>query len=263
MITAPLSGGKYERPAIYWFLWGFIMTYVVLIFVWTCIGVNNTSFVHTWFREPGMPGAELISHRNSFTSISLRLTIVVQLLTPFVIMLMIAYRSKAMWSVVCVGILLLGFIISTFSWAALSDAYSHCNKQDQYGNICNDPKLCCIPEIRANPGNHCPNTVDCATPLMFDDVSPRDDFLLLYWIHFTLWLLMAFFFIIMLVIWYSPAEQLPTTVEPEASEKQDIEEPEETVSAASKVTDALVSGLAPMSGVVARRRKVKRSGVLK
>ena len=245
---------KYEtNQYVYWFLWCFVVAYVVVTTVWIAIFINNTSITHTWFKVPGAPGTELTSQRNSFTSISLRIAICAHLFIPIWIMTLIAYRSNVFISLLTLVAVGLSFVLCLWSLVALGDMYSHCNGQNQYGNLCNDPKWCCVHEILTNPANMCPNTIDCAPPLSFDDVGPNETFLGLFWMNFTLIVLQMVYLIVMVIIWrwpYAPAMELPVTVE-EEPEPQEEEEPEEEE---QQPKSTFIESLAPITTKTTRRR---------
>lgn len=248
----PLLAGKYKtNPYIFWFLWSFIIAYTVLVTIWMVIYIQNISIVYTWFKNPGMPGVELTSLRGSFTSIVLRIVIIVHPWVPFIIMSLIAYRSNTVLSFGSLVLLLIGFVLCIFGLVVLGDQYSHCNGQNQFGNICNDPRWCCVHEILINTANSCPNSgVDCATPLTFDDIGPNDTFLGLFWFHFTMTMLQLVFFIAMGIIWrYDPAESLGYNSVPSAPSSTELDIPEEEEEKAPPppvpVQSALVSSLMP------------------
>lgn len=221
MISPPFLNKYKNNPYVYWFLWAFVVTYVSLVIVWIVIFVQNTSFVYTWFKTPGLPGAALTSLRGSFTSISLRFAIVIHPWVPFFIMTMIAYRSNAVLSIGAFGCVCVGFILCFFAMAVLADSYSHCNGQEQFGNICNDPLWCCVSEIRANVANGCPNTIDCDPPLSFDDVNPNGTFLGLFWMHVVMTILQGLYIVITAYVWSRPA---PVKTEKEEQEEEEEEE---------------------------------------
>lgn len=248
-----MVGDKYTSNSyVYWFLWCFVVAYVVVTTVWIAIFINNASITYTWFKYPGAPGTQLTSLRNSFTSVTLRIAIVCHLFVPIFVMTLIGYRSNTVISLgtlVAVGI---AFIMCLFSLIALGDMYSHCNGQNQYGNLCNDPKWCCVHEILTNRANGCPNTVDCAPPLNFDDVHPNQTFLGLFWMDFTLVILQAVYLGVMIVIWRwpdAPEMELPMTQE-EAPQEEEEEEPEP---AAAPIKSTFIESLAPITATRKRR----------
>lgn len=239
MITGPFAGKYKDNPYVYWFLWSLIVTYVVLVTVWIVIFVQNTSPVHTWFKTPGMPGAELTSFRASFAMIVLRIAIVIHPWVPFIIMFMIAYRKNLTLSIGAFLLIGIGFVLCFFAFTVLSDRYSHCNGQEQYGNPCNSPLLCCVNEIRSNPANMCPNTVDCDSPLTLDDVKPNPVFEGLYWIHFVMMVLQGLYIGMTFFIWTLPVKKEKQEEEEEQPEKA----PQELTKAAPTITQHLVGGL--------------------
>ena len=250
----PIIGTKYDTSKwFFWLLWIFIIIYTVLMMIWITVYVQNITITHTWFKTPGLPGNELTSYRNSFTAILIRMTIWVHLFVPFVIMAMIAYRRVALLSYILYGILIVFFFICFFCMSGLADQYSRCNGQDQFGNICNDPKWCCVTEIWNHPANMCPNTLDCTPPLTIDDVHPRSDFLGLFWIHFVLMICLLGFLILITYFWRT-TEDSP---EEEIEEEEILEEEQEVEKEAPAIeyTNSLVTGLEP----VMRRRRVTHS----
>lgn len=257
MVTGPFAGKYKNNPYVYWFLWCFVITYVALVTVWVVIYVQNISIVHTWFKHPGMPGAELTSLRGSFTSVVLRIAIVIHPWVPFFVMFMIAYRKNV---TLCIGAFVLmsvGFLLCFFAFTVLSDQYSHCNGQEQYGNLCNSLLWCCVNEIRSNPANMCPNTIDCATPLTFDDVRANPTFEGLYWIHVVLTMLQGMYIGMTFFIWYLPEEK--EKVEEEQQQPLDTDEadptPEDFTKTAPPVASVITQNLV---GGLSRRRTTHR-----
>lgn len=216
----PLSQGKYKRNVyIYGFMTVFWVTYACVAIVWTVVPVHNLAITHTYFQAPGMPGAKLTSFRGSLTSIAISILIVIHNCWPIAVLTVILFRKNAIISLTLLAIMFVTFVITLFGLAVLGNQYSHCNGQNQYGNICNALNLCCVHEILIESNNHCPNTIDCAVPLTLDDVGPNTTFLQLFWINFVMFVLQLIFFIVMVVIWATPVgeeeteEQEPTTEE--------------------------------------------------
>lgn len=223
MLTPPLAGKYKNNPYNYWFLWCFVITNIVLVTVWCVIYVQNINFVHTWFKIPGMPGASLTSLRNSFTSIVVRLAIPGHIFTAVMVMSMIMFRKNLVLSIGCLVVLGIFFVLDFFTLVVLGDAYSHCNGQEQYGNICNSKDYCCVHEILINPANMCPDTIDCSTPLTFDDVDPNPTFLGFFWVHFVMTMLLLAYFVAIAIIWKQPAKEEDEDEEEEEVQQQDEE----------------------------------------
>lgn len=212
---------------LYWWLWALVIVYTVLLVVWIAVSVNSVAITHTYFKNPGAPGAQLDSLRGSFTTVALRIGIIFNMIALAWIISMIAYRNNVVLSIGFFVLFVIGAVVAFFTMVALSDQYSHCNGQNQWGNLCNAPNYCCAHEIWTNPDNGCPNTFDCATPLTIDDLAPNDNFLSLFWIHFVLLLLHIAYIVTCIVGWrmLDSTQQNGEDVEEPEPEKTVVEQP--------------------------------------
>lgn len=170
----------------YWFIWIFIVLYTIGTGIYIGVFIQNFNITYTYFANPGAPGSELVSLRGSFTDVVVRMSVFGHVLSIMFLMCLIAYRKSFGAQVVWFGLYFLCFLLVLLNLGAGLSAYTHCNNQNQFGNICNDFKYCCPEEIYSNPANRCPNTMPCDPPLQRSDLKPNRDFLGLFWLNFIL-----------------------------------------------------------------------------
>jgi hypothetical protein len=237
---------NYETSSFtYWFVWIYIILFSTLLLVYFIIPINNVNVTHTWFLNPATPGSILTSERMGFVSISIRMGIIAGMVALTSMFFMVGYRK----SFVPFGAFITTMIIWFFTYTVLSDQYAHCNGQGQFGNICNAKNLCCVHEILINPANHCPTMIDCAIPVLLEDVTPDAQFLWLYWLHFgiliagILWVVASFaFFFSVEKKDKEPQEEPQEEPEPLAPEEFKKLPPPTSVPSNS----SLISGLTPI-----------------
>ena len=169
-----IKPGNYETSRLlFWFLWGFVAIWSILLLFWIGVYVQNNAPAHTWFKTAGSLGDTLFSLRDSFVAISVRMGIVSVIAIPFIVCAIIGLRQ----SYIPFILFILASILTFFAFATLSDQYVNCNGANQYGNLCNDAKY---------------GTVGL-------DLAPNDDFLGLYWM-LVVFLLAEWVFIVVLVV---------------------------------------------------------------
>lgn len=207
-----------KRASLYWAIWVFVLLYVIGTGIYLGFFVHNVSFLHTWFARPSVPGDMLVSFRNGFASVSVRISVFSHVLSVFFIMTMLSFRKIYGCNIIWFVLYVVCFLLSLVTLAALSGQYAHCNGQNQFGNVCNDRKWCCVPEIFSNLANKCPNTLPCDPPVTQDDLRANSDFLGLYWLNFILLVLQAVF--IGLTIWVLYKKEDQPTEEKEEEEEQ-------------------------------------------
>lgn len=212
-----------RKPWFYWLLWIFLIIYtIVLGGVYLGLFVHNSSPLHSWFTKPGLPGDELVSFRGSFTVAMIRVSVFSHLFFLMFGMCLIAFRKTYGCNVVWFALILVCAILALIAWAAFTSSYSHCNGLNEFGNLCNDPRYCCVAEVLAAT-TFCPNVLPCAAPpVTLGELHPRGDFLGLYWTHTILFLMQGFF--VGLVVW-----SMSLSPEEDEEEKEKEEEEEENV----------------------------------
>ncbi len=114
---------------------------------------------------------------------------------------------------------------------------SHCTHKTSLTSV----SACPVNEIRSNPANMCPNTIDCDPPLTLDDIDPNKTFEGLYWIHFVLMLLQALYLGMTIFIWYLPAKK--EKVEEQEEEEEQVDDTPKQPPQVSPITQQLVGGL--------------------
>ncbi len=185
----------YSTPKVYWATWIFIVAYGALAVVFFSVFVQNNSPIYTWFASLGAPGSSLVSYRNTFLAISIRLTIFAHVLFIPFIMGMIYSRETQPASITYFALLLVLIIFTIISIATTSSAYASCNSS--FGNLCNSPNYCCVNV--GVPG--CSNPLPCPGMLP-SDLTPNIEFVGLYWVNFVLFL-MQLGFVITVIMLYS------------------------------------------------------------
>jgi hypothetical protein len=211
-----------KRQTLYWVVWVFILLNVIGVGIYLGFFVHNVAFLHTWFANPSTPGDMLVSFRNGFASVSVRISVFSQVLSLFFIMTMLAFRKIYGCNIIWFALYIVCVCLSLVTLAALSGAYAHCNGQNQFGNVCNDRKWCCVPEIYSNLANKCPNTLPCDPPVTLDDLRANSDFLGLYWMHFILLVFQAFFVGLTVYVIYKQQYHPPAK---ETEEEMEEEQP--------------------------------------
>ena len=186
---------------VYWVVWGWFALFLIGNILYVGLFVQNNSSTYTWFRNPGAPGTMLSSKRGTFEDISIRLSIIGNLVTLAVVCSWIMYRQNFGCNIL--WILLFGVMIfmTLLGNMGMGRFYNECNGQLQYGNICNDQNWCCVNEIFGNPLNGCPNTVPCAIPKSLNDLHPNQDFMGLFWLNFIMLVFQCAFLVFTIIFW--------------------------------------------------------------
>ena len=212
-----IKPGNYETSRLlFWFLWGFVAIWSILLLFWIGVYVQNNAPAHTWFKTAGSLGDTLFSLRDSFVAISVRMGIVSIIAIPFIVCAIIGLRQ----SYIPFVLFILASILTFFAFATLSDQYVNCNGANQYGNLCNDAKY---------------GTVGL-------DLAANGDFLGLYWL-LVVFLLAEWVFIIVLVV-VRIAERGGEAADGSAEEEEKTERGGEAAVSSAK-ENALVTALAP------------------
>ena len=212
-----IKPGNYETSRLlFWFLWGFVAIWSILLLFWIGVYVQNNAPAHTWFKTAGSLGDTLFSLRDSFVAISVRMGIVSIIAIPFIVCAIIGLRQ----SYIPFILFIIASILTFFAFATLSDQYVNCNGANQYGNLCNDAKY---------------GTVGL-------DLAANGDFLGLYWL-LVVFLLAEWVFIIVLVV-VRIAERGGEAADGSAEEEEKTERGGEAAVSSAK-ENALVTALAP------------------
>lgn len=219
-----IKPGNYETSRLlFWFLWGFVAIWSILLLFWIGVYVQNNAPAHTWFKTAGSLGDTLFSLRDSFVAISVRMGIVSIIAIPFIVCAIIGLRQ----SYIPFILFIIASILTFFAFATLSDQYVNCNGANQYGNLCNDAKY---------------GTVGL-------DLAANDDFLGLYWM-LVIFLLAEWVFIVVLVVvrvtgaFGGGGEAAEGSVEEEEKTEAGAERGGEAAVGSAK-ENALVTALAP------------------
>ena len=195
-----------KDKGIRWFISIFTFFFVIGIIVYVGVFINNISFLHTYFKNPGMPGV-LTSDRYKFNWVITMLTIVVHVVILLSIYCMIIYRHDYGCNILWFGLIILFFGLLLFIIAAYSIQYSNCNHPTDPDNICNDLKWCCV--NFNNPANKCPNSIPCIPPITQSDLTPNLDFLNLFWYNVTIAGLYLLFILIIIFYWFNENPEIP------------------------------------------------------
>jgi hypothetical protein len=170
-----IKEGSYETNRwVFWFLWGFVIVWSILLLFWIGVYVQNNGPAYTWFKTAGSLGTTLFSLRDSFVAILVRMGIVSCIAIPFIVCALIGLRTT---SYIPFALFIIASILTFFAFSALSDQYVNCNGANQYGNLCNDAKY---------------GTFGA-------ELAPNDDFIGLYWM-IVVFLLLEWAFIAVLVV---------------------------------------------------------------
>jgi len=205
----------YSNPKVYWVTWLFIVAYVALAAVFFSVFIQNNSPIYTWFANLGAPGSALVSYRNTFVAISVRLAIIAHtMIIPF-LMGMIYTRATRAAAITFFALILVLVIFTLLSVAGTGSAYGSCNVA--FGNLCNSLDFCCVNV--GVPG--CNNPLPCPG-ILPSDLTPNIEFLGLFWMNFVLFL-MQLAFVITTIFLYVQDEETPPPPPPPAAE----EEPEQ------------------------------------
>ncbi len=205
----------YSTPKVYWATWLFIVAYIALAVVFFSVFVQNNSPIHTWFANLGAPGSSLVSYRNTFLSISIRLAIIAHtMMIPF-LMGMIYTRENRPAAITFFALILVLLIFTLLSVAATGSAYGSCNTW--FGNLCNSKKFCCVNV--GVPG--CNNPLPCPG-LLPSDLTPNIEFLGLFWVNFVLFL-MQLAFVITTTYLYSTEMAVSPQQPPQKEEEVEAE----------------------------------------
>jgi len=217
----PLHPWYDTSKVLYYFVWIFFIIYAVGTLVFF-IFIQNNSVVYTWFANPGSPGTELTSKRGSFIDVMVRLSVVAHIMFCGLIASMVLNRKNYGCNIFWVIIIALAILTTMLCIFALSADYVNCNAQNQFGNLCNDLNWCNVNEIRANTNNRCPDPSPSPTPALFSSLSPKVDFLGLFWVNVCLCVFEIVYLSILSYYWSleSEYEIIPSTSSPE--EEQDI-----------------------------------------
>lgn len=186
---------------LYYFIWIFFITYVIGTGVFFLF-VQNNSVTYTWFSSPGNPGASLSSRRGSFLDVTVRLIIIVHIIFCGLVATMVLYRKNYGCNILWIILIILSILTVALGILALAREYANCNNQNEYGNLCNDPNWCNVNEIRMNPVNRCPDPSPSPSPALLSSLSPKPDFLGLFWTNFILFL-MELTYLAMLIYYWS------------------------------------------------------------
>lgn len=185
---------------LYYFIWIFFIIYVIGTGVFFLF-VQNNSVVYDWFSSPGNPGASLSSRRGSFLDVAVRLIIIIHIIFCGLIASMILYRKNFGCNILWVILIAISILIVALGLLALAREYVNCNKQNEYGNLCNDPNWCNVNEIRMNLENRCPDPNPSPSPALLSSLSPKPDFLGLFWTNFILLLMQIAYLVLIIYYW--------------------------------------------------------------
>ncbi len=202
----------YERPFGYWAIWSFIVAYVILTSVFLSLYVHNLTIIHTWFSNLGAPGASLLSFRNTFAVIMIRIAIVIHIMSTSLIMLMIYNRADRRISIILFSIYVAGAALLLISIGATGAQYSSCNRE--YGNFCNDPLYCAA--------YGCSGSFPSSDPVVLPaDLKANADFLGLFWMNFVLFIMQLGFIGVVFYfdVYDSDPPDLPLPAVPEPVEE--------------------------------------------
>lgn len=195
------------RPLFYWFLWIFVIVYIIGSFLYTALFVQNNASKYTYFKNPGMPGAELSSKRYLFVDIAVRLSIIGHVIIPALVMCMIFFKKSLGCNIFWIILFAIAFLCILVGLFGLSTDYAGCNGNNQYGNLCNSLDWCCVETVYSQPYNGCPNVLPCDVPRIQEDLNPNPDFLGLYWTGFILWFFDVVFIIVIGWHWSMDPEE--------------------------------------------------------
>ena len=204
--------------SLYWFLWVFIVLYVIGLIIWLSVFVNNLSPTFTYFRYAGAPGTTLTNYRNTFVSVMVSIAVLSHGLSVACAMLMLVFRTDYGCNILWATIYVFCGLLILLSIAVLGNEYSFCNQV--YGNLCNDPRICQVPQIYMDTTFGCSNTLT-TTPIALSDLQANSDFLGLFWLNFILFIGMLIFLGVTFYYW---------TVTPAAAQQhlEQLDEPDES-----------------------------------
>lgn len=203
-----------EDRTMQWTIVIFIFLFVVGFFIYTSVAVNNLSFEHTYFKNPGMPGV-LTSTRYSFPWIVVMISIVAMGVLWLFICFMIVFRDNYGCHMLWFFLYFLAMALLIFALVMLSVQYADCNTQPD--NLCNDKRWCCVNFL--DPANGCPNTAPCPG-VTASDLVPTTEFLWLYWTLAAVAILHVIFFVVLIVYWFSPPPPARVVEEPVLEDKE-------------------------------------------
>lgn len=193
----------YDRGgALYYFIqvlkWIYFLgsiAYLVLIM--------NVTILHTIQNPPSSPGTLISQRYNSFVWVFLMLSVISHIGMALVIFMFVLWRKDRGCTIFWTILMILFLIISVFVVAMLGSLSGNCNGQNQAGNICNDLRWCCAPEIYTNPANLCQPTGACpATPVTLHDLSSNVDFRWLFAVSIIFMLLNIVLLIVLIYLRY-------------------------------------------------------------
>ena len=188
---------------------------LALLAFFACI-ILQIGVTHTYF-DPPSPIGQLVSER--YTTLrwwSLALLALHIFVPAFVIMTWGERWLKRSGSLI-LWIVLLGFLVAVFVLIviALGMEKSHCNGQNQKGNLCNDLLWCCIPDIYNNPQNGCPpgpctaSNPPIVLPTTLDDLQEDTYFVWLFWSHVGLTIASLLMLLIAIIVGFYEEEYTP------------------------------------------------------
>lgn len=195
-------------------IWWFTIVWLALLtigwIVYAGVFINSQPILHTYFKNPGMPGI-LNSLRYHFNWIIISLSILCLGLWILFMFLMIIFRENYGCHMTWFLLSVLFLAVMIFVIVGLSIQYGSCNQANEPNNICNDFRWCCVHTV--DPANECPNFGVCPG-ITQDDLAPNDQFLGLFWTLIVLTFLYVVWFIVLIVYWFSPPP--PEQVNPSA-----------------------------------------------
>jgi hypothetical protein len=211
---------SYSSPKVYWATWTFIIVYTLLAAVYFSVFIQNNSPIYTWFASLGAPGSALVSYRNTFAAVSVRLTVISHGLSVAIILLMIYTRENRAASITSFVVYIILLIFTFIGVVGMGSEYSECN--ESYGNLCNSLMYCCVNV--GVPG--CNNPLPCPG-IIPSDLQPNIEFLGLFWVNFVLFLLQLGFVIAVIVIATNgrnsePVDELPPPPPPPPQKEEEV-----------------------------------------
>lgn len=224
MAKLPLHPWYDKSKLLFYFVWIFLILYAVGFLVLFAY-IQNNSLPYDWFRNSGMPGATLSTTRGSFLDVTIRLMCIAHVLLCGVIASMIMFRKDFGYNVIWIICISLAIIVTLLSIFTLTQQYIVCNQDNQYGNMCNSLNYCNVNEIRANPLNGCSDTAPSPSPVLWSSLSPRVDFLGLYWTNVVLFALQCIYLSVISYYWSLDDQEIPEDDDQEEEETEEEEEP--------------------------------------
>jgi len=184
--------------ALYYFLQIVLWLYA-LGYVANLVLVMNTSVTHTYFKT--LPGGALFTERYVTARWIFLMLALLRILVPICVLSMVLYRRSLGCLIGWLVVLVLLVIVDVLVLIALGTDYGGCNGQNEFGNLCNAPLWCCVPEIYGNPANMCLNSVGCTPAVALEDLRPNTDFLWLFWVTFVFVVFDVVLLMVPVIIW--------------------------------------------------------------